>query len=58
MEQQALEQYNLLTREELRDLNYTGDWELDKKRFTKEFEKNFEVLNMDLESLLDEGEDY
>lgn len=44
----AKEQYEQLTVEELEDLNFTGVWELDKRRFTKEFEKNLEALLVEI----------
>lgn len=45
--------YNLLTKEELEELNYTGDWRLDKTRFTREYEKNLEIFSqpLDLEDI-------
>lgn len=45
MEEQAMREHELLTKEELKDLNYTGNWELDRRRFIKEYEKNLEILS-------------
>lgn len=39
------EEYDRLTKKDLADLNYTGDWALDKGRFTREYERNLEALN-------------
>lgn len=44
-ENEAKLEYDKLNREELKELNFTGDWELDKKRFTREYEKNQEIFN-------------
>lgn len=44
MENKAKKEYDRLTIEELQELNFTGEWELDQKRFTREYEKNLEVL--------------
>lgn len=45
MEKEAKIEYEKLTTEELQELNFTGEWELDKKRFTREYKKNLEILN-------------
>lgn len=52
---EAKKEYTLLTKEELKDLNYTGDWDLDQKRFIKEYEKNMEIFYTEnnIESLLE-----
>lgn len=47
MEKEAQEQYNLLSVDELLELNFTGSWEYDKKRFLKEYSKNQEIFNAD-----------
>lgn len=54
MENEAKKEYDKLTPEELKELNFTGDWELDRKRFTREYEKNLEVFN-DLDTDYDYG---
>lgn len=54
MENEAKKEYDRLTLEELKELNFTGDWELDRKRFTREYEKNLEVFN-DLDTDCDYG---
>lgn len=54
MENEAKKEYDRLTLEELKELNFTGDWELDRKRFTREYEKNLEVFN-DLDTDYDYG---
>jgi len=42
---QARKEYNILSKEDLKDLSYTGEWELDKRRFIKEYEKNIEIFD-------------
>lgn len=54
MEKEVKKEYKLLTKQELQDLNYTGEWELDSHRFIKEYEKNQEILNI----LNEKDEDY
>ena len=39
-----ISEYNALTKEEKIELGYTGKWELDKHRFSKEYTKNIEAL--------------
>lgn len=45
MENEAKKEYDRLTLEELQELNFTGEWELDQKRFTREYKKNLEIFN-------------
>lgn len=45
MENEAKKEYDRLTLEELQELNYTGDWELDQNRFTREYKKNLEIFH-------------
>ena len=45
MENEAKKEYDRLTLEELQELNFTGEWEFDQKRFTREYEKNLEIFN-------------
>lgn len=45
IEDEAKKEYHLFTTEELVGLNYTGEWELDNKRFVKEYKLNIELLN-------------
>lgn len=44
MEKQAHSEYSRLSKDDLIELQYTGDWELDRKRFTSEYSRNIEVL--------------
>lgn len=56
---EAKQEYDLLTKAELKELNFTGEWDLDKRRFTKEYEKNLEIFSItNLEDLLDTEENF
>lgn len=56
------EEYLKLTPKELEDLEYTGDWELDKKRFSSAWKKNQDVFDLsgwdNIEEEYDEEERY
>ena len=39
-------EYLKLTSKELEDLDYTGEWELDKKRFSSAWKKNQEIFDL------------
>lgn len=54
----AKKEYDLLTKEELVKLYYTGVWEKDKKRFTKEWKLTQSILNDDKWNQIYEEEDY
>lgn len=54
----AKKEYDLLTKEELVKLYYTGVWEKDKRRFTKEWKLTQSILNDDKWNQIYEEEDY
>ena len=51
-------EYDLLTKEELIKLYYTGVWDKDKKRFTKEWKLTQSILNDDKWDLIEEEDSY
>lgn len=54
----AKKEYDLLTKEELVKLYYTGVWEKDKKRFTKEWKLTQSILNDDKWNQIYEEDNY
>ena len=44
-------------KELLQELEYTGDWELDKKRFSSAWKKNQEVFDLSGWDKIDDNED-
>lgn len=53
------EEYLKLTPKELEDLEYTGDWELDKKRFSSAWKKNQDVFDLSgWDNIEEEVDDY
>lgn len=54
----AKKEYDLLTKEELVKLYYTGVWEKDKKRFTKEWKLTQSILNDDKWNQIHEEDNY
>lgn len=55
-------EYLKLTSKELEDLDYTGEWELDKKRFSSAWKKNQEIFDLsgwnNIEEEVDEYGDF
>lgn len=51
-------EYDLLTKDELVKLYYTGVWEKDKKRFTKEWKLTQSILNDDKWNQIYEEDNY
>lgn len=51
-------EYDLLSKEELTILYYTGDWEKDKKRFTKEWKLTQSILDDNNWNKIDEEDEY
>ena len=55
-------EYLKLTSKELEDLDYTGDWELDKKRFSSAWKKNQDIFDLsgwdNIEEEVDEYGDF
>lgn len=51
-------EYDLLTKDELIKLYYTGVWEKDKKRFTKEWKLTQSILNDDKWNQIYEEDNY
>lgn len=55
-------EYLKLTSKELEDLDYTGEWELDKKRFSSAWKKNQEIFDLsgwdNIDTEYDEEERY
>ena len=46
MDKEIKKEYLKLSPKELEELEYTGDWELDKKRFSSAWKKNQEVFDL------------
>lgn len=52
-------EYLKLTSKELEDLDYTGEWELDKKRFSSAWKKNQEIFDLSgWDNIEEEVDDY
>ena len=62
MDKEIKKEYLKLTSKELEDLDYTGEWELDKKRFSSAWKKNQEVFDLsgwdNIDTEYDEEERY
>lgn len=54
----AYEEYVKMSAEDLEELQYTGVWEQDRKRFTSEYFKNQEVFNILDIDFIDDEYDY
>ena len=62
MDKEIKKEYLKLTSKELEDLDYTGEWELDKKRFSSAWKKNQEIFDLsgwdNIEEEVDEYGDF